>query len=58
MKSFRVIFKGGGVLVVKAAEQTMSEGDRVLYFWENDKVVAGFNMGEIVGFSQVENIVE
>jgi hypothetical protein len=47
MKSYRVILKGGGVLVIKAAEQTMGEGDRVLYFWENDKVVAGFNMNEI-----------
>jgi hypothetical protein len=56
MKTYRIILKGGGVALVKAEEQSMGEGDRVLYFWQNDKVVSAFNMNEIVGFIQVENI--
>jgi hypothetical protein len=56
MKTYRIMLKGGGVAVVKAEEQSMGEGDRVLYFWQGGKVVSAFNMNEIVGFIQAENI--
>ena len=58
MKTYRIILKSGSLVVVKAQEQTMGENDRVLYLWQDDKVVAAFNMNEIVGCVQADNIEE
>jgi len=56
MNTYRIMLKSGGAAVIKADEQSMGDGDRVLYFWQGEKVVAAFNMNEIVGFVQTENI--
>ena len=42
--------------MVKADDQSVAEGGRILYFWEGEKVVSAFNMEEIVGFIKAENV--
>jgi hypothetical protein len=58
VKNYRIILKSGSAAMVKADEQSMGDADRVLYFWQDEKVVAAFNMNEIVGFVVAENLAE
>ena len=43
-------------LSVKAETATVGDGNKIIFFWEGETVVAAFNVDEIVGFVQVENM--
>jgi hypothetical protein len=55
MKEYKVTTKSG-VVRVKADNVSVGEDGKIIYFWENGKIIAGFNVAEIVGFVQAENI--
>jgi len=55
MKTYRVVTKSA-VLMVKADVVTVGDGNKIIFFWEKEDVIAAFNVDEIVGFVQVENI--
>jgi hypothetical protein len=55
MKTYRVVTKSA-VLMVKAETATVGDGNKIIFFWEGESVVAAFNVDEIIGFVQVENI--
>lgn len=55
MKTYRLVTKTG-VLMVKAETATVGDGNKIIFFWEGETVVAAFNVDEIVGFVQVDYI--
>lgn len=55
MKTYRVMTKSTS-LSIKAETATVGDGSKIIFFWEGETVVAAFNVDEIVGFVQVENM--
>jgi hypothetical protein len=55
MKTYRVMAKND-VIMVKADTVTVGDGNKIIFFWEKESVIAAFNVDEIYGFVQVENI--
>ncbi|MGH7972867.1 MAG: hypothetical protein ACREIC_29485 [Limisphaerales bacterium] len=55
MKTYRVLTKTG-VVLVKADSATVGDANKLIFFWENEIVIAAFNVDEICGFVQVDNL--
>jgi hypothetical protein len=55
MKTYRVLTKNSA-LTIKAETATVGDGNKIIFFWEGETVIAAFNVDEIVGFVQVENL--
>jgi hypothetical protein len=55
MKTYRVITKTE-VILVKADSATIGDANKLIFFWDNEVLIAAFNVDEIYGFIQVDNL--
>ncbi len=55
MKTYRVITKTE-VILVKADSATVGDANKLIFFWDNEVLIAAFNVDEIYGFVQVDNL--